>query len=319
MTASGFRFYQVTPEETDRRGEVIDGLTASPKQLSPKFFYDAAGSKLFDQICTLPEYYPTRTEIGLLKEYGAEIAETIGKDAILLELGSGSSVKIRLLLELLHPDRYLPIDISSEHLQTSAAHIDASYPWLTVHALCADYSQPWELPYPVKGESVVVFFPGSSIGNFEPERAVELLRTVGHKVGPGGGLLIGVDLKKDPALLHAAYNDSQGITAAFNKNMLSHLNGEFAANFEPERFDHHAFYNAEKGCIEMQLVSQCDQLVSVAGKTIRFTQGEGLHTESSYKYTIEEFQALAGRAGLEPVSVWQDPQQLFSIHYLRYQ
>ena len=209
MKVKGFQFYQVTPEESDVRSEVIAGLTSHPKRLSPKFFYDEAGSRLFDQICQLPEYYPTRTEIGLLKDHGKAIADTVGKDSILLELGSGSSIKIRLLLELLRPDIYVPIDISKAHLQASADSINQSYPWLTVHAVCADYSQPWDLPYRVTNENVAVFFPGSSIGNFEPDHAVELLKTVGKKVGSGVGLLIGVDLKKDPAILNAAYNDSQ--------------------------------------------------------------------------------------------------------------
>lgn len=318
MKATGYKFYQLTPEETDFHDEVVAGLTAEPKQLSPKFFYDEAGSHLFDRICTLPEYYPTRTEIGLLERFGTEIAETVGSDAILIELGSGSSVKIRTLLERLRPEVYIPIDISREHLQASANTISEAYPWLTVHAVCADYSKPWKLPYPVRGENVAVFFPGSSIGNFDPDDAVALLKAVGDKVGSGVGLLIGVDLKKDATILNAAYNDSEGVTAAFNKNMLSHLNREYGGNFDLERFDHYAYYNAALGRIEMHLVSQCDQLVRIAGRTVRFKRGESLHSECSYKYSVEEFQALAARAGLEPLRVWQDDDNLFSIHYLRY-
>ena len=318
MKTSSYRFYEVKPEEIDTGSEILKGLTATPKRLSPKFFYDEAGSKLFDRICALPEYYLTRTEIGLLKQYGSDIAETLGQDSILLELGSGSSVKIRLLLELLKPDVYIPIDISKEHLQESANRITDAYPWLSVHAVCADYSQPWDLPYRVKGQNVAVFFPGSSIGNFDPDRAVDLLKTVGTKVGSGVGLLIGVDTKKDSRTLHAAYNDAEGVTAEFNKNMLNHINRNFAGNFDSDRFDHKAFYNEELGRIEMHLVSHCDQLVRVNGSTIRFNKNESLHTESSYKYSIEEFQALAGRAGLEPVQVWQDDSRMFSIHYLKY-
>jgi dimethylhistidine N-methyltransferase len=312
------QFFEVTPQQSDIHSEIIAGLSASPKILSPKFFYDEIGSQLFDQICELPEYYPTRTEIGLLKEYGCEIAETVGQDSVLLELGSGSSTKIRLLLELLRPSTYIPIDISKAHLQASANTIGQSYPWLTVHAICADYSQPWELPYPVIGENVAVFFPGSSIGNFEPDRAIDLLKTVGDKVGAGVGLLIGVDLKKDANILNSAYNDAQGVTADFNKNMLSHINQTMSANFDLKGFVHQAFYNESKGRIEMHLVSQKDQSIQVAGETIEFTKGESLHTECSYKYSIAEFQALAAHAGLEPVKVWQDDNALFSIHYLRY-
>ena len=318
MKSIGYRFYQVTPKERDVRSEVLHGLSCHPKRLSPKFFYDESGSQLFDKICALPEYYLTRTEIGLLKSYGDEIASAIGHDSVLLELGSGSSIKIMLLLELLRPDLYVPIDISKSHLQASAHRINECYPWLRVHAVCADYSQPWQLPYPLHGENRVVFFPGSSIGNFEPEQAITLLTTVGDKVGSGGGLLIGVDLKKDVATLTAAYNDSQGVTAAFNKNMLTHLNRQFEGNFEPDRFEHRAFYNEALGRIEMHLQSCCDQLVRLAGHTIQFKQGESLHTECSYKYTIDEFHRLAARAGWEPVEVWQDELRRFSIHYLRY-
>ncbi len=318
MESKSYLFKEDLPITSSSRDEIISGLQANPKRLSPKFFYDQRGSQLFDQICELPEYYLTRTEIGLLERYGLEISEAVGRDSILLELGSGSSTKIRLLLEAIRPKVYVPIDISKEHLKESADSISQSYPWLEVHALCADYSQPWELPFDVKDQSITVFFPGSSIGNFEPEKAIELLQSVGDKVGSGVGLLIGVDTKKDENVLNAAYNDDAGITAKFNKNLLKRINLEHEGGFDLQHFDHHAFYNQELGRIEMHLVSSRDQLVRVNGATINFKHGETLHTESSYKYHVGEFIELADRAGLDPVRVWQDEAKLFSIHYMQY-
>jgi len=295
--------------------EVHTGLSQSPKSLSPKFFYDKRGSELFDAITELPEYYPTRTEVELLQQHGKEMAELLGRHGFLLELGSGSSAKIRLLLEALQPNVYVPIDISRQHLIDSAQLLVRDHPWLTVHAMCIDYSQPAALPDLGPG-CYNAFFPGSSIGNFEPADALTLLRRIHQWVGHEGGLLIGVDLKKDHQVLNAAYNDAQGLTADFNLNVLQHINSRLDSNFDLTYFRHQASYEPDKGCIEMHLESTEAHQVHINGNTYNFAVGETIHTENSYKYSIDEFHALADRADFTPVKVWSDPQQLFSIHYL---
>lgn len=295
--------------------EVHAGLGCRQKYLPPKFFYDKHGSKLFDTITRLPEYYPTRTEIALLREHAAEMAELLGLHSILLELGSGSSIKIRLLLEAVRPRIYVPMDISRQHLIDSARSLAHDYPWLTVHAACVDYSQPWDIPDFGAGRQNA-FFPGSSIGNFDPDAARQLLVRVRQLVGADGGLLIGVDLKKDPGILERAYNDAQGVTAAFNLNMLAHINRRLSADFNTDNFVHKAIYNAQKGRIEMHLECTRDHYVRINGNVYRFHSGETIHTENSYKYSIAEFHELAAGAGFEPVRVWTDQADLFSIHYL---
>jgi dimethylhistidine N-methyltransferase len=296
--------------------EVKAGLSGEPKTLSPKFFYDKRGSELFDRITQQPEYYPTKTELDLLKQHMPEIAELVGSDSILMELGSGSSIKIRLLLESLQPDIYVPMDISREHLIASSQKLAADYPWLEIHAACVDYSHPWKIPDFGPGH-YNAFFPGSSIGNFEPDAALKLLKQISALVGQNGGLLMGVDVKKDITLLENAYNDANGVTADFNLNILAHINQHLHANFERENFAHKAFYNEFDGRIEMHLESLCDHQVTIGGNVFDFTEGETIHTENSYKYTVEELQSLAAKAGFKPVKVWMDENQLFSIHYMQ--
>lgn len=313
----GVHFYDLHPAPADFRAEVLSGLARSSKRLSPKFFYDRRGSQLFDAITELPEYYPTRTEISILKKHGETIADFLGEDCLLLELGSGSSKKIRVLLDALKPAAYMPMDISREHLLGSAQALVADYPALEVHAACADFAADFELPYCPEHLSRAAFFPGSSIGNFEPAQARELLQRVADYLGEGGKLLIGVDLKKDAGVLHAAYNDEQQVTAAFNLNLLQRINRELGADFDLQAFSHDAFYNASEGRVEMHLVSRSEQTVTVAGESFEFDEGETIHTESSYKYDVEEFLLLAERAGFVSEQVWTDDQQLFSVHCLR--
>jgi dimethylhistidine N-methyltransferase len=295
--------------------EVHAGLNHRQKTLSPKYFYDKRGSELFDAITELPEYYPSRTEMQLLRNHIDEMADMLGRDSFLFELGSGSSVKIRLLLEAVRPQLYIPMDISREHLVDAATRLATDYPWLRIHPAHIDYSRPWEIPDFGPGR-YSVFFPGSSIGNFEPESALKLLRQVHTLVGRGGGLLIGVDVKKDIDILEAAYNDARGVTARFNLNLLTHINRRLGADFDPGNFSHRAIYNAEHGRIEMHLVCRCRHRVRVDGAVYVFDQGETIHTENSYKYTPAEFHALAAQADFAPARVWQDEAGLFSVHYL---
>ncbi len=296
---------------------LLEGLRHKPRAIAPKFFYDARGSALFDQICELPEYYPTRTEIGLLQQHAREMAECIGPAADLVEFGAGSQRKIRLLLQALQrPARYVPVDISTEHLREHARALQAEQPGLVVQALAADFSADIVLPpLPADARRRVGFFPGSSVGNFTPAEALQFLRRSAGWLR-GGGLLIGVDLVKDPALLHAAYNDAAGVTAAFNKNLLSRANRELGTDFDVEAFHHHAFYDPRAQRIEMHLVSARRQTVSVFGERFLFDEGESLHTENSCKYTVEGFQHLAREAGYAPQAVWCDTQRLFSVHWL---
>jgi len=309
-------FHELHRPTDTMAAEVHAGLARRPKRLPPKLFYDKKGSELFDAITRLPEYYPTRTEIDLLRRHAAEMAGLLGSDGVLLELGSGSSVKIRLLLEAVRPQIYVPMDISREHLIDSAQCLARDYPWLTVHAACVDYSQPWDVPDFGPGP-YNAFFPGSSIGNFEPDAALRLLRHVRGLLGQSGGLLIGVDLKKDTRILEQAYNDSRGVTADFNLNILRHINRRLAADFDPGDFRHKAFYNEQLGRIEMHLVSRLEHRVRVGGSLYHFAAGETIHTENSYKYAVTEFHDLAVRADFAPLRVWTDQAGLFSIHYLK--
>ena len=315
--SSTLHFYDFHPRMADFRAEVLSGLSQAPKQLSPKFFYDHHGSELFDAITELPEYYPTRTEIGILQEHGESIADSLGQDCLLLELGSGSSKKIRVLLDALKPAIYMPVDISREHLLGSAEALVADYPALEIHAVCADYTANFDLPVCPDHLSRVLFYPGSSIGNFEPSGAADLLRRMAHHLQEGGRMLIGVDLKKDTELLRAAYNDSQQLTAAFNLNMLRRINRELDADFDVQAFTHQAFYNEAEGRVEMHLVSEQVQAVTVAGQLFEFAAGETIHTENSYKYSVEDFLALAEKAGFVSEKVWIDDDKLFSVHCIR--
>ena len=312
-------FHDLAPELDDFRADVLQGLAKPRKEIPPKYFYDERGSLLFDRICDLEEYYLTRTEIGLLRDHQAELAEAIGPDCLLIEYGSGSSRKAPVLLSALPRLRaYIPIDISKEHLLRSSAELAARQPGLAVIAVCADYTRLTQLPQLMKyqGAKRVIFFPGSSIGNYNPMQAILLLKTAAALVGAGGGMLIGVDLKKDRDVLHAAYNDSQGMTAAFNLNMLWRLRHELGARVEPAHFRHDAFYNEQIGRVEMHLVSTRDQNIELEGAVFRLAEGEGIHTENSYKYTVEEFRSMAEVAGFKSERVWCDARNLFSLHYL---
>ena len=315
---NNIHFTDYHPAPADFFAEVMEGLQQSPKAIAPKFFYDTQGSRLFDAICELEEYYPTRTEMQILSDHAEEIAGIIGEKSFVLEPGSGSSTKVRLLLNDLKPHTYMPMDISKQHLLDAARMLAQEYPWLDIHAACADFTTPLMLPVQPETLNKVAFFPGSSIGNFEPAAAQAFLTHLGETVGVGGGLLIGVDLKKDPSLLHAAYNDNEGVTAEFNLNLLTRINRELNADFDLDSFGHKAFYNQTLGRIEMHLVSRRLQQVAVAEETFQFHPGETIHTECSYKYSIREFQSLAVAAGFKPIKVWTDGEQLFSVHYFEY-
>ncbi|HSH03381.1 MAG TPA: L-histidine N(alpha)-methyltransferase [Anaerolineae bacterium] len=310
--------HDCAPDTAVHRREVLEGLRRTPKELPSKLFYDAAGSKLFDQICELEEYYPTRTELGIMSRSVGEMVALLGDDCLLIEYGSGSSQKTHVLLDAWSGlAGYVPVDISKQHLWQSAQRIAAEYPQLPVLPVAADYTQSFTLPdfdKPISHR--VVYFPGSTIGNFKHEAAQAFLGQIAELVGESGGLLIGVDLKKDPVVLHAAYNDALGITAAFNLNMLTHLNRAVGSDFDVDAFRHRAIYNEVEGRIEMHLVSEKAQVVAVAGEQIAFEEGEWIWTESSYKYTLAEFESLAGAVGWRVEQVWTDENKLFSVQYL---
>lgn len=298
--------------------DVWDGLAASPKTLSAKYFYDAAGSALFEQITALPEYYPTRTELRILEEQGPAIAALLPKGAALVEFGSGSTAKLRRLLRHL-PDlsAYIPVDVSGDFLTEQAHVLRADFPLLAVEPVVADFTRPFALPDSVRGRPLAGFFPGSTIGNFEPGEAARLLDVFGRILGPGATLVIGVDLVKARDRLEAAYDDAAGVTAAFNLNLLHRIARELDAEIDVNGFAHRAFFNAEASRIEMHLVSRRAQTVRVAGRGFAFEAGESIHTENSYKYTLDGFRALAARAGWAPVEAWTDRDGLFSVHALR--
>lgn len=302
--------------ETSLYDAVIAGLSQRPKTLSPKFFYDRRGSELFEKICEQPEYYLTRTEEGVLAQAADEITALAGPESLLVELGSGASQKIRLLLDALRPSGYLGIDISRDFLLDSTRRLAADYPWLEVHAVWADFSQRMVMPEGVAGRRTVAFFPGSSIGNFEPAAAEAFLGGLRQLLPPDSGLLIGVDLIKDREVLEAAYNDGAGITAEFNLNLLQRMRSELGAQLDITGFRHLAFYNEEAARVEMHLVSQRQQEIIVGETRFEFAPMERLHTENSCKYSVEGFQALAQRAGYTPKAVWTDSEQRFSVHYL---
>jgi dimethylhistidine N-methyltransferase len=313
-----FDFIDCKPQLSSFKEEVFSGLSAQPKVLEPKFFYDEEGSRLFEQICEVPEYYPTRTEMAILESNAREMRNAIGDNPLLIEFGSGNSQKIRLLLDQLKPAGYIAIEISREQLLLACDELSAIYPRLSITAICADYCQQILLPQLDSGSNArrTAFFPGSTIGNFAPAAAIRFLTNVRQTVGPSGGLLIGVDMKKDRKLLNAAYNDEAGVTAAFNVNLLRRMNSELGADFDLESFNHHAFYNDALGRIEMHLVSQCKQQVRIGDKVFRFAKGESIHTENSYKYTIDEFRSMAAQAGFGLGKTWVDKDSLFSVHYL---
>lgn len=297
--------------------ETIAGLSRSPRTLPCKFFYDERGAQLFQKICELPEYYITRTELQILRLHGAEMAAALSENVELIGLGTGAGTKTRILLEELHdPAVYIPIDISNEQLQKSSARFRQMFPKLEILPIASDYLEPFELPLPRKLSSrSVVYFPGSTIGNFEPNVATEFLRRLGDLCGEGGGLLIGVDLQKDRRIIEAAYNDSQGVTAEFNLNLLVRANRELSANFDLNNWRHRAIYNSKDGRIEMYLISEGDQRVHIEDRKFDFRAGEKILTEHSYKYTPEGLAALARNAGFQFEKLWIDDARLFGVFY----
>jgi L-histidine N-alpha-methyltransferase len=307
---------QIAPDE--ELLELLDGLRQPEMMISPKYFYDERGSQLFDEITRLPEYYPTETELGIMQDNIGEIASLVGKQASLIEFGSGSSLKTRILLQ--HLDElaaYVPVDISEDHLLQSAQQIREEFPHLDVLPVVADFTQPFRLPSPkVMPVRNVVYFPGSTIGNFTNDAAQELLAVMHGEAGAGGALLIGVDLQKDPAIIEAAYNDSAGVTAEFNRNMLRHLNREFGADFDLDAFSHSAEYNEEEGRVEIRLVSEQDQEFTLGDESFSIGKDEAILTEYSHKYTLDGFAAMAETAGFRVARVWTDADRLFSVQYL---
>ncbi len=301
------------------REDVIAGLIATPKRISPKYFYDERGAVLFEQICDLPEYYPTRTELTIMRRHCPEMAGLIGPRVQVIELGSGSGLKTRLLLKHLDlPVSYVPVDISGEMLQLTAAELGRLYPQITVQPVHADFFGEFEIPDPPRpARSRLVYFPGSTIGNFTHRESVGLMASVAGICRPPGHLLIGVDLKKDKTVLEAAYDDSAGVTAEFNLNLLHRIRRELGADLEIDDFEHLAFYNETDGRIEMHLRSRRRQSFTIDGVPISFEEGETVHTENSHKYTPDEFAALAGEAGFERVEIWTDHRSLFSVQLFR--
>ena len=298
--------------------QIVNGLSAPQKQISPKYFYDARGSKLFDDITRLPEYYLTYAELGIMWDNIAEIVELVGKQASLIEFGSGSSLKTRILLEHLSElAAYVPVDISEEHLHASVNQIRDEFPHVDVLPVVADFTQEFSLPAPmVMPVRNIVYFPGSTIGNFECEMAIGLLRVMHHEAGKGGALLIGVDLQKDPAVIEKAYNDSAGVTAQFNLNMLQRLNRDYGANFDVNAYTHSANYDQDNSRVVIKLVSQADQTFEIGDTAFDIAAGETILTEYSHKYTLDGFAAMARTAGFAVEKVWTDAQRLFSVQFL---
>lgn len=311
--------HELPPWEVEPfRADVIAGLSRPQKSIPPKYFYDATGAALFERICDLPEYYLTRAELEILAERGEAIAELLGEDVTLVELGSGSSLKTRLLLDRLRaPRAYVPLDICAEALARAAAGLRKAYPGLLVQPARGDYTHGILLPpAAAQARRIAVFFPGSTIGNCEPHEAMLLLRKIRRRLAAGGWLIVGVDTPKSPARLERAYNDSQGVTAMFNRNVLVRVRDELDADVDPDGFEHVAFYNVLAGRIEMHLRSAREQSVRLDGHAFRFRRGETLHTENSYKYTPAAFTALAREAGFSPARIWHDAAGLFTVHVL---
>ena len=305
--------------DNDFLNDVIEGLSQNPKTLKPKYFYGNRGAQLFTEICTTPEYYPTRTEIKILNQNAEDIASQIGDNTALIEYGSGALEKIKILLDFLNePVGLIPVDISEDQLFASAKNLENLYPDLEILPVAADFTKPIPIPgfsHPPKKH--VAFFPGSTIGNFEPDLAIQFLEGVTKTIGLDGLLLIGFDLKKDIETLLAAYDDQRGITSSFNKNLLSRINDELGGNFNLDTFEHVARYNENKGRIEMHLKSTTEQTVLINKELFEFLAGETIHTENCYKFTKESFTAMSSKAGLYPVKTWTDDQNLFAVMLLR--
>jgi dimethylhistidine N-methyltransferase len=296
--------------------DVIDSLSQHPKRLSPKYFYDATGSELFEQITLLPEYYPTRTELSILRDRSSSISAIIPKAAALVEFGAGATTKVRLLLQQCEFGAYVPVDISGDFLTVQADALRKDFPSLDVFPVTADFTAPFVLPGQIVDMPKVGFFPGSTLGNFEPHEACAFLRSSRNILGEGAQMVIGVDLEKDERVLYDAYNDKAGITARFNLNVLHRINGELGGNFDLSAFIHRAIYNRDRHRIEMHLISRKTQTVRVLGRSFAFRAGESIHTENSYKYSVERFAALARGSGWTPRESWTDPAGMFSVHAL---
>ena len=314
--SAGITFHDFKPEGQSLYDAVVHGFSRRRKSIPPKFFYDQRGSALFDAICLQPEYYLPDVECAMLSELAGEIATLTGQRRVVIEPGAGSAVKIRLLLDALAPSAYVPMDISGEYLKLAARNLVSDHPWLAVHAVCVDFTYALPLPECLPDAPRLAFFPGSSLGNFEPSEAQRFLSGVCDLLGEGGMLLIGLDTKKSRKILDAAYNDAAGVTAAFNLNLLHRMRRELDTDVDPDAFAHRAFYNREAGRIEMHLVSRQTQRVRVNGQSFQFRAGETLHTESSYKYAPGEFLELAGRAGFRSRRHWLGDQDLFAIYLL---
>ncbi|WP_295443182.1 L-histidine N(alpha)-methyltransferase [uncultured Thiodictyon sp.] len=312
------QFHDYHPQSDDLRQCVMTGFAGSPKQLPPKFFYDEEGSRLFAQICEQPEYYVPAVERSIFETHAADIMRSLALDGrTLIEPGAGCGRKVRFLLDRASAAMYVPMDISAEHLRSSAQRLAADYPHLPIHAVCVDHTQPFTLPDEIPVAGRIFFYPGSSLGNFSPVEAIGFLSDLRNKAGAQGRLLIGIDTKKSVEVLNRAYNDAAGVTAAFNLNLLRRIRQELAAEVQLDGFSHHAFYNEPRGRIEMHLVSRRDQCVRVADRRFEFKAGESIHTENSYKYSPQEFQELAWEAGWDSDKVWLDPLHYFSVHLLK--
>jgi dimethylhistidine N-methyltransferase len=311
--AEAQRFDEQTSPFAD---DVLDGLSQHPKRLSPKYFYDAAGSELFEQITLLPEYYPTRTELSILRDRAGAISAILPKGAALVEFGAGATTKVRLLLNQCALGAYVPVDISGDFLKAQADALGQDFPGLAIYPVAADFTAPFVLPEAVAGMPKVGFFPGSTLGNFEPHEACTFLRTAREILGHGAQMVIGVDLEKHERVLYDAYNDKAGVTARFNLNVLHRINRELGGNFDVSAFTHRAIYNRDRHRIEMHLISRKAQTVRVLGRSFSFRAGESIHTESSYKYSLERFTALARGSGWTPRATWTDAAGMFSVHAL---
>ena len=296
--------------------DVLDGLSRQPKRLPPKYFYDATGSELFEQITLLPEYYPTRTELGILRDHGGDISAIVPQDSALVEFGAGATTKVRLLLKKCAFAAYVPVDISGDFLKAQADVLRADFPGLAIYPVTADFTAPFALPEAVAAMPKVGFFPGSTLGNFEPHEACAFLRSAREILGRNARMIIGVDLEKDERVLYQAYNDKSGVTARFNLNVLYRINRELGGNFDVSAFTHRAIYNRDRHRIEMYLISRKAQTVRVLGRTFSFRAGESIHTENSYKYSAERFAALARGSGWVPSDCWSDAAGMFSVHAL---
>jgi dimethylhistidine N-methyltransferase len=305
------------PASSDFHSDVIAGLSRRPRALPCKYFYDARGAALFQKICEQPEYYLTRTELQILNSYAKEMAAHFGEGIELIGLGTGAGTKTRILLEQLQaPLAYVPVDISSEQLKKSTAQFGKIFPALEILPVCADYLEPFELPSPSRTPArKIVYFPGSTIGNFEPVDATNFLRRAAVFCGSGGGLLIGVDLQKDRHVIEAAYNDSAGVTAQFNLNLLARINRELGADFDLKRWRHSAIYNSDQGRVEIYLISETDQTVRIESREFEFEAGEKITTEYSYKHTPDGFSVLAGKAGFQFAKMWTDDRRWFGVFY----